>query len=309
MSIEQLAVTIVDELQANAGPHPAGRIAHAKGICARGTFTASGVAAELTRAAHLRGGSVPAVVRFSNGGANRSAADGTRDGRGMAARLYLDENRGHDLVAVSLPVFFARTPEDFLEFVRARRPDPATGQPDIARVMEFLASHPESVPAVQSSMAALPPVSYATVQYHGIHTFVLVDGDARRTPFRYQWEPHAGTAALTDAEAAERPRDYLHAELSDRLAREPVQFRLTLQLAEPDDPLDDPTAAWPADRPTISAGHLELTSLVDDQHGDCEARIFDPGNLVDGVEPSGDPILAIRSYAYGVSYARRHTGS
>ena len=306
MSIEELAVTIVDELQANAGPQPTGRIAHAKGICVRGTFTASGVAAELTRASHLREGSVPALVRFSNGGANRSAADGARDGRGMATRLFLDGNRHHDLVAVSLPVFFARTPEDFLEFVRARRPDPATGQPDIARVMEFLAAHPESVPAVQLSMAALPPLSYATVHYHGIHTFVLIDGDGRRTPFRYQWDPHAGAASLTEAEAAERPRDYLHAELSERLAREPVQFRLTFQLAQPDDPLDDPTAAWPADRPTITAGHLELTALVADQHGDCEARIFDPGNVVDGVEPSGDPILAIRSHAYGVSYARRH---
>jgi catalase len=309
MSIEQLAITIVDELQASAGLQPAGRVAHAKGICARGTFTASGVAAELTRAAHLRQGSVPAVVRFSNGGPNRSAADGARDGRGMAARLYLDDNRGHDLVAVSLPVFFARTPEDFLEFVRARRPDPATGQPDIARVMEFLGAHPESVPAVQFSMAALAPVSYATVQYHGIHTFVLVDADGGRTPFRYRWEPHAGTAGLTEAEAAERPPDYLQTELSERLAREPVQFRLTLQLAELGDPLDDPTAAWPDGRPTLSAGHLELTSLVDDQRGDCEARIFDPGNLVDGVEPSGDPILAIRSHAYGVSYARRHAGS
>ena len=309
MSVEDLAVTIVDELQANAGPQPAGRVAHAKGICARGTFTASGVAAELTRATPLREGSVPAVVRFSNGGANRSAADGTRDGRGMATRLFLDENRGHDLVALSLPAFFVRTPEDFLEFVRARKPDPATGQPDLTRVMAFLANHPESVPAVQSSMAALPPVSYATVQYNGIHAFVLVDAAGRRTPFRYQWEPHAGTASLTEAEAAARPRDYLHAELSDRLAREPVQFRLTFQLAQADDPLDDPTAAWPADRPTISAGHLELTELVADQRGDCEARIFDPGNVVDGVEPSGDPILAIRSHAYGISYARRHASS
>ena len=175
--------------------------------------------------------------------------------------------------------------------------------------MAFLANHPESVPAVQFSMAALPPVSYATVQYNGIHTFVLIDAAGRRTPFRYQWEPHAGSASLTEAEAAERPRDYLHEELSERLAREPVQFRLTFQLAQPDDPLDDPTAAWPADRPTISAGHLELTELVADQHGDCEARIFDPGNVVDGVEPSGDPILAIRSHAYGVSYARRHVAS
>jgi catalase len=112
---------------------------------------------------------------------------------------------------------------------------------------------------------------------------------------------------LTEAEAAERPRDYLQAELSERLAREPVEFRLTLQLAHPDDTLDDPTVAWPADRPTITAGHLELTEVI--AHGECEARIFDPGNVVDGVEPSGDPILAIRSHAYGVSYARRQVAS
>ena len=44
--------------------------------------------------------------------------------------------------------------------------------------------------------------------------------------------------------------------------------------------------AWPAGRTSISAGHLELTDLVADQHEDCAARIFDPRNLVDGIEPS-----------------------
>jgi catalase len=36
------------------------------------------------------------------------------------------------MVGLSLPVFFARTPEDFLEFTRARKPDPETGKPEWA---------------------------------------------------------------------------------------------------------------------------------------------------------------------------------
>ena len=46
-------------------------------------------------------------------------------GAGMAVKLYLDDGARTDMVALSLPVFFARTPEDFLEFTRARKPDPA----------------------------------------------------------------------------------------------------------------------------------------------------------------------------------------
>jgi catalase len=69
-----------------------------------------------------------------------------------------------------------------------------------------------------------------------------------------------------------------------------------------DDP-DDPTVAWPADRPSIVAGQLELTEAVTDPSAD--ALIFDPTRVVDGIECSADPILHARSGAYGVSYARR----
>jgi catalase len=33
--------------------------------------------------------------------------------------------------------------------------------------------------------------------------------------------------------------------------------------------------------------------------------IFDPGNVIDGIEPSDDPILHARSAAYSVSFDRR----
>ena len=40
-------------------------------------------------------------------------------------------------------MFFTRTPEDLLAFNEARRPDPSTGEPDLAKVGAFLADHPE----------------------------------------------------------------------------------------------------------------------------------------------------------------------
>ena len=58
----------------------------------------------------------------------------TRDARGMAVKFYRPDGTTTDIVAISLPAFFARTPEDLLAFNAARRPDPETGQPDLARV-------------------------------------------------------------------------------------------------------------------------------------------------------------------------------
>ena len=37
-------------------------------------------------------------------------------------------------------------------------------------------------------------------------------------------------------------------ELPARLARQPAEFRLKAQMAEPGDPTDDATKAWPAER-------------------------------------------------------------
>jgi 3-phenylpropionate/trans-cinnamate dioxygenase ferredoxin subunit len=42
-----------------------------------------------------------------------------------------------------------------------------------------------------------------------------------------------------------------------------------------------------------------------DQAADCEARVFDPTVLPDGIECSDDPILHARSRAYSVSLAQR----
>ena len=124
---------------------------------------------------------------------------------------------------VSLPVFFdAGRRRTFSSSCVLDDPTRPRASPTSPCAMEFLGAHPESVPAVQYSMARSRRLATQRLNITASIRSCWSTRDGRRTPFRYQWEPHAGTAGLTDAEAAERPCDYLHAELSDRLAREPV---------------------------------------------------------------------------------------
>ena len=113
-------------------------------------------------------------------------------------------------------------------------------------------------------------------------------------------------ASIADDEAAGRDADFLHHELDARLAAGPATFTLVITLAgEGDDP-DDPTVAWPEGREEVVAGRLELTSLPADPAA-ADALIYDPTNVVDGIECSADPILQARQIAYSVSYGRRTT--
>jgi catalase len=296
---------LVDAINAVSGTHAGHRAAHAKGVLCAATFTPTEAAAALTRAAHFAGGPVRAHVRFSNGAGDPAAHDAERDGRGMAVKLYLPDGSTTDIVAITLPVFFVRTPEDFLAFTLARVPDPETGQPDLQKVGAFLSEHPETVPAVQFALTMKPPTSYARCAYHALHAYGFEDAEGRVRWVRYHWEPEAGEATLTEEEARQREPDFLSRELAERLERGPVAFVLRLQLAGEDDPIDDPTAAWAEDRETVEAGRLEVGALAFDRERDGDVLVFDPTRVTDGIALSPDPILAVRSHAYSVSVERR----
>lgn len=290
----------------SGGPHPGARAAHAKGVVCGGTFTATAEAAALTRALHMQGDPLHATVRFSNGNGNPATHDGRRDGRGMAVKLYLPDGSRTDIVCVTLPSFFARIPEDLLEFTRVRTPDPATGEVDLEKVGTYLAAHPEAMPAVQAAIGQGPPASYARCIYNSLHAFALVDSAGRRRFGRYRWQPEAGEAELDDAEALARSPDYLQEEMAEQLEREPVVFDLVLRLADDGDDVNDPTVAWPeGEREEVRAGRLEITGLDQTRERDGDVLVFDPSRVTDGIELSEDPILHARPPAYSVSVAQR----
>jgi catalase len=301
---QDLVVQIVDAINELAGRHPGARAAHAKGTWCRGIFTPSAEAAQLSRAQHFRQ-PVSALVRFSNGSGDPRVPDSHPDGRGMAVKFDPPDGGQTDIVALTLPVFFVRTPEDFLAFTRARRPDPATGRPDDAAVGQFIAEHPESLPAVQAFLSLGIPASYAQCTYHSIHAFRFVDAAGAQRHVRYRWSPAAGEARIDPEDARSRSEDYLRTELAERLAAGPAAFTLDVAIAADGDAVDDPTAQWPDDRPRVVLGQLEITTMAEDPEAGGGLVVFDPTNVTDGIELTDDPILHTRRAAYSESVNRR----
>jgi len=294
--IDPIAETIHSLLRLAPGSSPSHRALHAKGIVASGHFTASGELSGLTTAEHLRDGTVEALVRFSHPGGDPRVSDAIPSGRGLAVKLTTPAG-SHQLVAVSSPSFLVRDGQAFVELILARAPDPETGEVDPAKIVAFLEQHPEAVPAIEYAMTAPVPMSYGELTYNGLHTFFFVDDDGARTPFRYRFAP---TIEVAEVEDEELSPDHLATDLGTRLADGPLDFTLLVVLGEDGDELDDPTAIW-SPRPAINAGTLTLTAVVPD----AEPVIFDPNNVVPGIEVSADPILAIRKAVYGLSYAER----
>jgi catalase len=303
-----LAQAAVAAMHEAFGEHP-GRVVHVKGGWAEATFTGTPEGAALCRAPFLDGRPFRALVRFSNGGGNPDAHDGDRGGRGIAVKLYLDGDERTDLLGISVPVFTARTPTDFVEYVKLARRDPDTGQPDLAKIGAFLEAHPETGAALAAAGALPPPASWLAVTYNGIHAFRWSAADGSSRWVRTRWVPDGGEETLTDEEAQQRDPDYLATDLWARLDTAPASFTLLARLALDGDPIADPTAAWPEARDAIAVGRLVVERAIEPAETASDIRVFDPMRICDGIEPSDDPILHFRPKVYDVSARGRWSGA
>jgi catalase len=289
------------------GFHPNARAVHANGRVYAGTFTATPAAKTLSRAAHFHGSPVPVTARFSGtSGDPGVTADATV---AMATRFYLPNGTVTDLIGITLPAFPARTPDDVIGLLTAARPDPTTGQRDMAKLQSFLASRPAAARVAQLLQSRPAPVSFAQVSYRPLHAFRFVNEAGVGRWARYHWEPEAGIAGQSVADMAHRPHNFLFAEFEHRLAQGEVAFALDLQLAQEGDPVDDPSAFWPEDRERVTIGQLKLTRPITlEQIGD-QVMMHDPTQVTDGIEVSpNDQIMTARRGAYLVSAARRTGG-
>lgn len=48
-----------------------------------------------------------------------------------------------------------------------------------------------------------------------------------------------------------------------------------------------------------------VTTGSDNMGGPCDGEMFDPTGVPDGIEPSDDPVLAVRAEACAASFTRR----
>ncbi|MGS0743770.1 catalase family peroxidase [Glaciimonas sp. GG7] len=298
---------IVDTMTALVkGPYKGYRANHAKGIVVTGTFTPSAAAPSLSKAAHFLQ-AVPVIVRFSDPSGLPTMPDASPSAspHGIAIRFQLPDNAITDIVSISFNGFPVANPEDFLTFlnaVAATKPDSPKPNP----VEQFLATHPAAKAFVTTPKP--PPVSFGTLAFYGVNAFQFTNAKGESRYARYRIEPLAGAQSLTDAQVASASPDYLMDELPVRLAKGPVTFRISAQLAIPGDVINDGTVVWSDNNPQIDLGVLSLDTMSPDSLTAQKALAFNPLILVDGIAPSADPILLARPIAYSFSVRRRLTG-
>ena len=297
------AEEIIEKIHGVLGRFEGYRTLHADGRLFQGSFKAYRIARKYSRAAHLQGEEIPATVRFSKGGGDPFAPFSATVG--MATRFYLADGRITNLVMLSQKLFIASTIEQFLELVTAGQPLEPGGPPNMDGLKAALATNPNSAAVFKMRAESPAPVSFAHTAFHGVHAFRLVNAEDAVTHARCHFLPIAGVKGQPPEDLARLPMDVLFTELEGRLAAGPAEFELCLELAEPGDPLDDATALWPEERMTVAIGKLTLTAATDEKKIGDPVMNHDPTVLVDGIEPTDDPILQIRRGVYELSAALR----
>ena len=282
---------------------PGRRVNHAKGEVYAGTFTAAPEAAGLSMAPHLQGGAVPVVMRFSLGGGVIAVADRSQPVHGLSVSFQLPDGRSTDLMCINMPVFVSATPEEFIAFNEAAQASPP-GTPAPTPVQRFIGAHP----AAQRFVAGLKPMpqSFATDSYFAIHAYRVTNAAGERRAIRWQIVPEAGEHRRSADEAAASTPNALFDELQQRVAAGPAAFRLRAQVAEPGDPTDDPTVAWPDGRRVVDLGRILVTADVADSAQAEKPLGFLPGKALPGLEPGDDPFFAARTATYQVAFPRRN---
>ncbi|MGY2735085.1 catalase family peroxidase [Sphingomonas sp. UYP23] len=302
-----LATKLVDAIHQDFGGfHPGYRDVHASGRYYAASFCATPEAKKVSHALHFQGDAVPVTVRHSNSRSGNPLGPATTVS--MSVRFYLADGTSTDLVALAIPLFVARTPDETLDFLTAIKPDPTTGKPDGAKVTALLQERPWIAHAVKLAKGLPSAVSFSQTTFHMLHAFRFVNDEGTFRYARYHWEPEVGGPGQTLEELQRRPPNYLFEEYEERLRSAPVVFNLVLQFAGEGDPLDDPSAPWPDDRERLVVGKLTVSRPTSVEEIGDAVMMHDPTKVTDGIELSDDPILAARRGIYEQSVAYRTGG-
>jgi len=300
------SIQVINAMEANnPTPFPGFRRNHGKGICVSGTFSGNNAGSTLSTARVFAQKDVPVIGRFSIGGGNPYGADNTARVRSMALLLRTDDGQQWRMALNNFPFFAVATPEAFHAQTLASRPDPITGKPDPTQQAALLEQYPEIRKFQAWAKTAPWPDSWANTEYNSVNAFRLLAADGSAQHVRWTMRPHTPLQTMSADERQHASADFLAADLHNRLKQAPLRWDMVLTLAEPEDPVTDPSQPWPEHRPTLTVGTLELTHLSDQATGPCRDLNFDPLILPTGIAASTDPILAARSGVYAHSFNRR----
>ncbi|CAN5614006.1 catalase family peroxidase [soil metagenome] len=332
MANEVSSEQMLDAFKADAPGHVAGtRWAHTHGVGVVGHFVASDVARQYCVADHFQGHAVPVTVRLSDGSSDPERHDERPDTRGLAVKFQARDGTEHDLLSMTLPVFGARTREEFLEVSKSFIPKPVQQTSWFRRnildplmlrqappppppgvtmsggmgLAKYSGTHAFARAFVLDAAAAQVPVSWARTAYHAVHTFVAVAPDGERRFVRFNWQPVDGVFPVPPEAIPGLATDFLSTEMRQRLAHAAARFTLKMTIGDPGDAVNDPTEAWPVTRRAITMGILYLEAMAESRGIDVNRLSYNPMRLPTGIEPSDDEILHARGEIYALGCRER----
>ena len=292
------------------------RIVHAHGTAAHGFFQLyDDFLKPYTTAAVLTDTSLktPVFTRFSTVLGSKGSADTVRDVRGFAVKFYTEQGNW-DLVGNNIPVFFVQDALKFVDIIHAGKPEPHNNIPQAQSAhdnfWDFISLTPESTHMVMWTMSDRTiPRSFRTMQGFGVHTFVLVNEQRKRTFVKFHWRPVAGVHSLVWDECLKingADPDFHRRDLYDSIAAGTYpEWEFGVQLIPEEDEhkfdfdLLDCTKLVPEELvPVRYIGKMVLNRAPDDFFAESEQVAYGTQNIVPGIDFSDDPMLHGRNFSY-----------
>lgn len=262
------------------------------------------------------GKKTPCITRFSTTTMERGSAEMMRDFKGMAVKFFTEQGNW-DWVCLNFPLFFIRDPIKFPSLMHAQRRDPRTHLINPNMYWDWVTSNHESLHMV-------------LVQFSDFGTMFNWRGMSGYVGHAYKWimpdgsfkYVHVFLASDTGPTFHEGNRMLNHRDLDpDDATRDLYEaidsgnyptWTANIQVIDPKDAphvgfnILDPTKHWnlgtyPKDLQKFPArpfGKLTLNRTPENYFAEIEQLAFSPSNMVPGVQPSEDPILQARMFAY-----------
>jgi catalase len=173
------------------------------------------------------------------------------------------------------------------------------------KVRAFSAANPETLYQANYIAARPLPGSFAGTTYWGVHSFPATNSKGETRLIKFKVAPIGKDVTLTEQEAKAKSVDFLHDDLNNRIAKGDVRFNVMALLDRPGDPTMDVTIRWPDEdgRETVRLGTIVITG-IEPNHA-CDASMFDPARLAEGIGHPPDEVFAARHAAYAISLAKR----
>ena len=296
---------IIDTFEKVNGAHPGFRRNHAKGVCVSAYFESNGRGVALSKTVIFRPGRVPVIGRFALAGGQPYVTDAPRTVRSMAILFQLPDGEEWRTGMNNIPVFPVRSAQAFRDQLIASALDPATGEPDPAKLKSFLAQYPETAKAME--LINHRPISsgFENSTYNSLNAFRFINADGVVTPGRWSMIPVQPFTPIDIADPGKADKNYLFDALISAVHAHPLQWRLVISIGRPGDPTNDATIPWPPDREQVDIGTLTIDRIDSEDTSPARDINFDPLILPDGIAGSDDPLLSARSAAYSQSFTRR----